>query len=61
MPLVKIDMWEGRDERIKEDLIKRVTDAVVEVLKCLADAVTIIITDVPKINWGIGGLPSSKM
>ena len=61
MPLIKIDMWEGRDEKIKEELIKRVTDAVVEALKCPPDAVTIIITDVPKINWATGGIPSSKM
>ncbi len=60
MPLIKIDMWEGHDDRDKETLIANVTKTIMVTLKCPAEAVTIIITDVPKKHWGVAGVPASK-
>ena len=59
MPLVKIYLWKGRDKEKKKELIKKVTYAVVDVIDCSAEAVQVIINEVDKDNWGIGGTPAS--
>ncbi len=59
MPLVKIYLWKGRDKEKKKELIKKVTSAVVDVIDCSAEAVQVIINEVNKDNWGIGGVPAS--
>jgi 4-oxalocrotonate tautomerase len=55
MPVVKIDMYPGRDKETKKKLIETVTKAVSESIKCPAEAVTVVIDDIPKENWGMGG------
>ena len=59
MPLVKIYLWKGRDKEKKKELIKKVTSTVVDVIDCSAEAVQVIINEVDKDNWGIGGTPAS--
>jgi len=59
MPLVKIYLWKGRDKEKKKELIKKVTSAVVDVIDCSSEAVQVIINEVNKDNWGIGGVPAS--
>jgi 4-oxalocrotonate tautomerase len=61
MPIVQISMIAGRTPEKKEQLMKKVTDAIVEVLQIQADQVHIVINDVPKENIGDGGVPLSKM
>jgi len=61
MPLVTIDIWEGRTVEQKRELAKAVTSAVAGAIGCPEGAVEIIIRDVPKINWATGGkLASDK-
>ncbi len=55
MPFVKIEMWEGRKPEVKQRLVKEITKVIVDNLKCQEEAVTIIISDIPKYNWSIGG------
>jgi len=57
MPVVIINMLEGRSSKMKRDLIKRVTDAIVESLKVKPDSVRVIINEVPKENFAVAGLP----
>lgn len=57
MPLVEIRWFEGRDDATKAKTIELVTKAIVEGCGCPADAVTVIIQDVPKTQWGKGGKP----
>lgn len=59
MPVVKIDLWKGRDEKKKKKLIEKVTSAVVDAIDCPIEAVQVIINEVEKDNWGIGGTPAS--
>ena len=61
MPIVKIDMWEGRTDKQKEKLIESVTNAVADTLGISKENITIIINDVPKTNWGIKGEQASKL
>ena len=60
MPIVQISMIQGRTPKMKEELIKKVTDAIVDSLQVPADRVRIIINEVPKENIGEGGVQLSK-
>jgi len=57
MPIVEIKWWAGRDEATKAKTIKMVTEALCEACGCSPEAVTVIIQDVPKTQWGKGGKP----
>ena len=61
MPIVQISMIQGRTLEKKEQLIKKVTDAIVEMLQIPADRVRVVLNEVPKDNLGYGGIPLSKM
>lgn len=60
MPVVRVDLWEGRTEEEKDRLIKGITRAFVE-MGMKAEWVTVIVYDVPKSNWGMGGKQASKI
>jgi len=60
MPVVIVEMWEGRTEEQKEKLIKGITRAFEEI-GVKAEWLNIIIHDVPKRNWGTGGQQASKL
>jgi 4-oxalocrotonate tautomerase len=60
MPVVTIEMWEGRSPEQKRELIRAVTSAICSVIRCPPEAVEIIIHEVPKVNWGLGGKPASE-
>jgi len=59
MPVVRIDLWKGREKETKKKLIKKVTSAVADAIGCPIEAVQVIINEVEKDNWGIGGTPAS--
>ena len=61
MPIVQISMIQGRTREKKEELIKKVTDAIVEVLQISKDRVHVILNEIPKENIGDGGIPLSKI
>ena len=60
MPVVIVEMWQGRTEEQKAKLIKGVTKAFVDI-GVPAEHLHIIIHDVPKCNWGMGGEAASKI
>ncbi|MCL4535210.1 MAG: tautomerase family protein [Bacteroidetes bacterium] len=55
MPIIRVELWEGRSNEDKASLIKALTDATVGVIGCPEGAVQVVIYDVPKASWGIGG------
>jgi len=61
MPVVRIDMWEGRDKETKRKLIQSVSKAVADSLGIEVDRVEIILSDVPKDNWGKNGEQASEL
>jgi len=61
MPIVEINVWkESIDEAKKEKLIKEVTKDVSEILGAPSSVVEVIINEVPKANWGKGGIQASR-
>jgi 4-oxalocrotonate tautomerase len=59
MPVVKVDLWEGRTDEQKEAIIKGITSALSK-LGIPKEHTTVIINDVPKANWGANGEQASK-
>lgn len=59
MPVVIVEMWEGRTVEQKRNLVKAITDAMVEHAGAKPDALHVIIHDVPKDSWAKAGILSS--
>ena len=55
MPVVTIDMWEGRTVEQKKQLVEGITSVITTKLGISPEQVTIIIKDNSKHNWATGG------
>ncbi len=55
MPIVNIDWLEGRTQEQKREIVRRVTEVIVEVTECPPEAVTVIFTDHPRHDIGKAG------
>lgn len=55
MPFAQIYLLEGRTEEQKRAVIEKVTDALCDALDAKRDTVRVLVLDVPKAQWGIGG------
>jgi 4-oxalocrotonate tautomerase len=55
VPFIEVKLWEGRTREQKAALARRMTDAMVEVVGCPADAVSIVFADYAKADWAEGG------
>lgn len=60
MPVVKIDLWEGRDSETKRKLIQSVSKAVSESLGIPVEHVQVIMNNVSKEDWGLNGEQASR-
>ena len=56
MPIIHVELWEGRTKENKADLAKAFTDDVVRILGSKPESVTIVFTDVKKENWAKAGV-----
>lgn len=56
MPIVQIDMIEGRTIEQKRELVKKVTEVICETANCPAEAVTIVIRDAAKHHISKAGI-----
>jgi 4-oxalocrotonate tautomerase len=55
MPIVQIQMLEGRDDEKKRQVIAAVTNALAETLNAAPETVRVVIQEIPKTQWGVGG------
>ena len=55
MPVIQIDLLKGKTIEQKRTLVKKITTACVEALYCPADAVTIVLRDMEKTDYSLGG------
>ena len=60
MPVVIVEMWDGRTADQKKTVAEGIT-AVFGKIGIPAEAVHIVIHDVPKENWAVGGKLASEM
>jgi len=55
VPIVKIEMLEGRTKQQKAELVQAVTQALVQIAKTKPESVTVVFSEYPKENWAQGG------
>jgi 4-oxalocrotonate tautomerase len=60
MPLIQVDMFEGRSPEIKREFVEAITRETCRTLKCEPGAVQIILRDVKKSDWASGGVTWSE-
>lgn len=61
MPIATINIIEGRSDEQKEKLIIKVTQAIHEAIDAPEANVRVIINEMPKQHFGIGGQSVKKM
>ncbi len=55
MPFVNIRLVEGRSQQLKDEMSKRVTAAISEVLQLPKDDIWVVFEDVRAGDWYVGG------
>jgi 4-oxalocrotonate tautomerase len=59
MPLVEVFVWKGFGEEKAKKVIQNITKVFVD-LEIPQQAVEVIVKEIPKSHWGIGGEPASE-
>ncbi|MFX0095499.1 MAG: 4-oxalocrotonate tautomerase family protein [Candidatus Hodarchaeota archaeon] len=59
MPVVHVHMWKGISEEKVKETIEGITKVFVN-MGIPAQAVEVIVHEIPKAHWGIGGRPASE-
>jgi len=59
MPTIDVNVWKGFGEEKAKIVIKGITK-VFEDLGIPANAVDVIVHEIPKSHWGVGGEPASE-
>ncbi|MFH1783436.1 MAG: 2-hydroxymuconate tautomerase [bacterium] len=60
MPIVTIEMFEGRSVEQKKKTAKEVTKVVAGGVGCTENDVIVLFRDIPKQNWAMGGELASE-
>ncbi len=55
MPVIKVEMWEGRALEQKRELVEVLTKETARIIGCSLESIYIIIEEVKMENWGAGG------
>jgi 4-oxalocrotonate tautomerase len=61
MPFVSIRLVEGRSQERKDEISKRVTAAISEVLQLPQDDIWVVFEDVPAGEWYVGGTAVAEL
>ena len=56
MPVVTVQLWEGRTLEQKRRLVRAITDAMVEHADAKPDGLHVILQEIPKENWARAGV-----
>jgi len=55
MPTIRVELMEGRTPEQKKNLVKALTEAVVETLDSKPDSVDVVLYDIKRSDWATGG------
>jgi 4-oxalocrotonate tautomerase len=55
MPFVNIQILKGHSQQRKDEIARRVTDAVSEIAELPKDAIWVVFEDVSAADWFVGG------
>jgi 4-oxalocrotonate tautomerase len=60
MPIVNLQILQGRSEEKIAEVIQNITNTVSETLDAPKETIRVIVTEVPKTHWGRAGKPMSE-
>ena len=60
MPIINVQMMEGRPKEKVAELIRNVTNTVAETLDAPKESIRVLVTELPKTHWGKAGEPVGK-
>ena len=60
MPIIDITLLEGRDLATKKALMREVTDAVEKSLGAPRESIRVLVRDVPRSHYSVGGTPKDE-
>ena len=55
MPFINVKMLEGRSDDQKRELVKAITNAMVDICQAPAEGTTVVIEEYPRNHWAKGG------
>lgn len=55
MPIIRVEMWEGRSLDKKRELVETLTADMARIAECDPASIYVVISDIKKENWGAGG------
>ncbi|MGB2487879.1 MAG: tautomerase family protein [Candidatus Puniceispirillales bacterium] len=56
MPIIRVEMFKGRDRDTRRAIIKELTDGFCRATGAKPDVVDVVLVDVDKADWGKGGV-----
>lgn len=56
MPIIRVEMLEGRTQEQKKELAQALTDVTVKILGTSPEAVDVLLFDMPKTDWAKAGV-----
>lgn len=59
MPIVHVNFWEGVGQPQVKKMIRGITDVMMDI-GVPEQAVEVIVHEIPKTHWGVGGEPASE-
>ncbi|MEW8985593.1 MAG: 4-oxalocrotonate tautomerase [Bacillus sp. (in: firmicutes)] len=60
MPIIQVQMIEGRSKEKVAEVIQNITNTVAETLDAPKESIRVLVTEIPKTHWGVAGVPKSK-
>lgn len=60
MPIIHVQILEGRPKEKVAEVIRNITHTVAETLDAPTESIRVLVTEVPKTHWGIAGIPMSE-
>lgn len=61
MPLINVQIMEGRPSEKIEKMLENITDAASESLDAPKENVRVIVQEIPKTHWAIGGVTAKNL
>lgn len=60
MPIINVQIIEGRPKEKVAQVIRNITNTVSETLDAPKETVRVIVTEIPRTHWGKAGKPMSE-
>jgi 4-oxalocrotonate tautomerase len=59
MPIIRVEMWEGRRLEQKRQLARELTEVLIRVAGCDESTVRVLFSDYAREDWAVGGVLES--